>query len=136
MTFRLQRCSVSADGVFGMLSVFDRPACLTLERPWKHNEQNISCIPSGIYDCYSWNSQKFGKTWQIGDVPGRQAILIHTGNVIGDSQGCILIGHSLGMLDGQVGIMASRKAMDALHDLLPDNFKLEVYWPQGFNPKD
>lgn len=134
MTFKLQRCSASKDGVFGILTAYEKPQCLTLERPWLHNEPNTSCIPSGIYDCFTWNSQKFGKTWQIGDVPGRSAILLHSGNFIADTHGCIIVGHSLIEINGQTGVGQSKPTMDDLHKILPDHFKLEIYWPQGFNP--
>jgi hypothetical protein len=65
----------------------------TLELPWKNNQHDISCIPTGRYAlAFTW-SQHHGKSmWHICGVPGREAIEIHVGNTVKDSLGCVLVG--------------------------------------------
>lgn len=91
-----------------------------LELPWRNNERNYSCIPTGTYKCVACNSEKFGKCYMIQDVPGRSGILIHSGNWAGDvrkgyktdSEGCPVIGLGVGTLDNQLAVLQSRKAKD------------------------
>lgn len=64
----------------------------TLELPWKDNKTNISCIPTGKYNCVPYSSEKYQGVFQIQDVPNRDAILIHIGNYPKDTHGCILPG--------------------------------------------
>lgn len=83
---------------------------ITLERPWKDNTPWISCIPAGHYKCLQVNSPKFGDTWEVTAVPGRSAILFHTGNWVSNSSGCILLGTRI--LDSGAGIGNSKRAFD------------------------
>jgi hypothetical protein len=69
----------------------------TLEEPWQDNKRQISCIPAGSYLCvpHGWekDSQKhFKRVWEVTNVPNRSAILIHAGNTLRDTMGCILVG--------------------------------------------
>ena len=49
--FKLKRVAYIADGTFGVLFDEEIPFCLTVEREWKNNQRNISCIPTGFYLC-------------------------------------------------------------------------------------
>jgi len=80
----------------GVLTVEDRFVCMTLELPWKENQQNVSCIPEADhYLCKRGQSPHFGGAFEVIDVPGRDHILFHTGNTPADSEGCILVGRTL-----------------------------------------
>jgi hypothetical protein len=79
------------DGTFGKLS-YKGLELDTLELPDKENEPNISCIPEGEYNLVLWESPKFGQVIKIQNVIARSDILIHAGNTLGDTQGCILVG--------------------------------------------
>lgn len=130
----------SADtGTFGTLVVFMGDArlytCHTGELPWRDNEAGVSCIPEGEYSCCHYSSEKYPDNYLVRDVPGRDAILIHTGNFCGDRsqgyksdvEGCILVGEELGVLDGQKAILKSRAAMADLRDAVgKDAFTLVV----------
>ena len=91
----------------------------TLELPWKENQRNISCIPSGIYNTSIIESKKFGVKYLINNVYGRSEILIHSGNFAGDeslgyktdTSGCILLGKDFGFIDNQKAILSSREAV-------------------------
>jgi len=64
----------------------------TVELPWKENQKNISCIPSGTY---TWQkiirSSNKQPALYIRDVDNRTEILIHEGNKPTQSEGCILL---------------------------------------------
>jgi hypothetical protein len=124
----LQRVTFANDSpVYGVLLSHNIPLCLTLELPWLENKPEISCIPPGLYPCARHESQKFGRVWMLQNVPARSAILIHAGNTIKDTQGCILAGRSF--FGG--GISTSKVTITQLHDILPDEFDLEI-----LNPKE
>lgn len=90
----LIRVGQSDAGTFGVLVYEHIPFAVTLERPWKDNQVNISSIPTGDYTCRLVQSPKFGQTYEITNVPGREHVLFHKGNRITDTQGCVLIGES------------------------------------------
>lgn len=97
---------------FGVLLEDGVPFATTLELPWRANEPERSCIPAGSYVCQRVQSPKFGETFEVTHVPNRSHILLHKGNVAGDTLGCILIGeafHTLGIAYSSEGF---REFMD------------------------
>jgi len=86
-----------------------------MELPWKDNQTNISCIPTGEYNMDVVKAGKFGLVYWVRNVPGRTSILIHSGNWAGDtskglrthSHGCVLVGMKRGILLGQRAILDS-----------------------------
>lgn len=92
MRLDLLRVGQSNRGTFGVLRYGDIPFVLTLERPWVNNEKDISCIPAGVYKCRKIRSPRFGDTYEICDVPNRTHVLLHKGNFIEDTHGCVLVG--------------------------------------------
>lgn len=92
MTLDLIRVGQSEAGTFGVLRLGPIPFALTLEQPWRNNETNISCIPPTEYICRRIHSNKFGETFEVQGVERRSHILFHKGNVLADTQGCILVG--------------------------------------------
>lgn len=86
------------------------PFCLTLELPWKQNKKNISCIPAGVYHCKKTSSPKFGETYEVTEVQNRTHIVFHKGNLDEHTKGCILLGESFGLLEGEPAILSSRDA--------------------------
>lgn len=93
MILLLKRFGYTDNGVFGALCEENgRPFLTTLERPWQMNLQNVSCIPVGEYECARVVTPKHGECFEVQGVPMRGSILIHAGNTIADSQGCILLG--------------------------------------------
>ncbi|MDY0308163.1 MAG: DUF5675 family protein, partial [Desulfovibrionaceae bacterium] len=94
-------------------------SCFTLERPWLNNQRRVSCIPAGTYKGRVLPSPRFGIDLpELLDVPGRDQILIHPGNTIDDTEGCILIG--LDRDESEPRIMRSRKALAALFEAIGD----------------
>ena len=72
--------------------------CNTMERPYNQNlrddpntqENESSCINEGIYTCRYDYSQRFKRRmFRLVNVRGREGILIHTANHVGQLSGCI-----------------------------------------------
>lgn len=114
MTIVLARVARSEAGTFGVLVHDYIPFAVTLELPWKDNARECSCIPSGDYKCRRMKSPKFGETFEVCDVPNRSSILLHRGNAIPDTSGCILVAEEFTVLNGSPAIGMSRQGFDEL----------------------
>lgn len=128
MKLELLRYVSTENGIIGVLKYKDYPICYTLERPYLNNEKNISAIPDGEYACLLKYSPNFGNVYEVMDVPNRTDILIHVGNELNDSSGCILVGLQQSMFNNRFLVMNSRLAFTKLMDFLNDNisFNLQV----------
>ncbi len=103
----LKRVYSGQEGTFGIIVIEGVFFCVSLEKPWKDNRSDISCIPAGTYKCKRVQSPRFGNTFEICNVEGRTHILFHAGNTEKDTRGCVLLGE--GMTNR--GITQSRKAL-------------------------
>ena len=92
MILDLIRVGQSGRGTFGVIRFGAVPFALTLEPPWRDNQENVSCIPPGRYRCERIRSPKFGWTFEVKNVPNRTHVLFHSGNTLEDTHGCILVG--------------------------------------------
>jgi hypothetical protein len=113
----------------GLLKVahINHQPLFTLENPWKDNARNVSCIPAGTYQCKPFNGEKFKNVYEVCNVPGRSAILIHVGNYEKDTSGCVLVGLGVDPARSAPMIMKSTNAMHMLRGLIGGNdFELEV----------
>lgn len=122
----LRRTATNPKGTLGILSKDGKALCCTCEELWRENARRVSCIPAGRYRVVKRVSPKHGHHWHVLDVPGRDMILIHAGNTIHDTEGCILVGKNFTIIDGLPGVADSRKTMDALRNALPNQFWLTV----------
>ena len=91
MLITLNRIDMAGEYTHGILSIRSETLCHVLERPWLDNMQNVSCIPPGAYEIEP-HVYHGHPVWKLIDVPGRYGILIHAGNTVNDTQGCILPG--------------------------------------------
>lgn len=95
-----------------------------LELPWRNNARNASCIPPGTYEARFLprsTSGKYRNVFWLQDVPGRSGILIHSGNVVAHTRGCLIIGKRRGTLAGQPAVLNSRTALLELAALTGQN---------------
>jgi len=118
----LTRGTTGPKGTFGMLSLNGEPLTVTCEEPWLDNAKMVSCIPDGKYQVEKYSSAKFPYVWEIKGVPNRTAILIHAGNTIDDTHGCVLVGRCF----NKYSISESQAALTFLRTRLPDSFMLTV----------
>ncbi|MDB4028384.1 DUF5675 family protein [Flavobacteriaceae bacterium] len=77
------------DRTLGTMTMPDGTVLSTLERAWKDNEKNVSCIPEGVYVIERNTTGKY-QYYGVLDVPERTHIEMHLGTKPKHSDGCIL----------------------------------------------
>ena len=86
----LQRLKSPSDRTNGILTLPDGQEFDTLERPWKDNQPNVSCIPADHYIFMRDTHGRF-QWFRILEVLGRTNIEFHEGKEPWHSEGCILV---------------------------------------------
>lgn len=140
----LERWETSDEGTFGVLKDSEGDILFyTGELPryagdaGVENERQTDCIPDGTYEAAVKDSPKFGRVYQLKDVPNRSGILIHSGNFCGDVAkgfkshvlGCIILGSARGTLDGQQAVTGSKDAMKKFMNMMEgEPFTLHISW--------
>ena len=108
MILRLLRLEENYDyGTFGVLLINSQAFCVTLEPKDVLNAPFISSIPAQQYMCSRINSRQYGPTWRVENVPNRTNILFHPGNIIKDTEGCIILAQHFGKLKGDRAVLNS-----------------------------
>lgn len=93
--------------------------CDTLEPQWRdlNKEKKVrgkTAIPEGKYKIVMSPSAKFGKNMPyLIDVPQFEGIMIHPGNTVKDTMGCILVGVKSG-----TGLLVSRATFEKIMKIL------------------
>lgn len=122
----LTRRSSSSLGTLGTLE-HGEFSCVTMEPPWLNNLPNVSCIPTGTYQCHWHKSPRYGWVYAVLGVAGRSNILIHAGNIAQHTKGCVLLGQRVGRLAGQPAVLVSRVTVRRHAGMLDKTpFTLEV----------
>jgi len=127
-TVRILRVEESQEGTFGVLTICSQVFCVTLELSDRLNKQEVSCIPAQQYMCKRIISPKFGETFEICDVPGRDHVLFHKGNRIIDTHGCIILAQHFGKLKGDRAVLNSGATFDSFMEIIEgyDTFSLTI----------
>lgn len=104
--------------IIGRLYVNGTYVCDTLERPLT-DKKHAGILPYR-YKLINYPSAKFkGMRPLVEGVEGRSGILIHEGNTVDDTQGCILVG-----INRKVGhVLDSRKCLTKLMSILKPAWK-------------
>jgi len=110
MEVKIHRVEKGSKETLGVLTIDGRICCYTLELPFLDNAKDISCIPVGTYKCICKSSPKFGDTWEVLSVPGREGILFHSGTTHADTHGCIIFGRDIGWYNDDRAVFNSRDA--------------------------
>lgn len=113
----------SGSATIGILTIEDEyhPPIYTLERKWCGNGVGLSCIPSGLYKVAPFSGKKYKDVYQVLNVVGRSYILLHVGNFLHETQGCILIGLGAKFDDGLPFVTNSRDAFETLRKAIGNN---------------
>ena len=124
----LKRIAETEDGTFGVLLDAGVPFALTCEPEDKDNQQGISCIPEGAYECKRRMYHRRGyEVFEVTDVPNRTNILFHRGNTEDDTQGCILIGEQFEALGDKAAVLNSGKGFQEFMKRLYDKDTFTLY---------
>lgn len=113
-------------------------ADICLERGWRNNEQNVSCIPVGMYELRKEWSPKFqADLWEIYGVEGRSECKFHAANYWRDLNGCVAPGMAVADIDGdgRMDVTSSRASLERFHEAMGDDTKAILVVKNGF-PKD
>lgn len=136
MKLKLVRIVTWSNYTEGKLYIDGAYFCDTLEDTDRGLDQTMSefeinrrkiygqtCIPSGEYKVVLNMSPRFKKILpRILDVKGFEGILMHSGNTVQDSSGCILLGNKSS--DGV--LINSRKAVNALIEKIKDQKDITI----------
>lgn len=96
MELFLERRHLKPEYTIGCLSVVGTRFCDTLELEVRAVKvPGHTAIPAGRYEVMVNRSPRFGRELpRLLDVPGFEGILIHRGNTVKDTSGCILVGEN------------------------------------------
>lgn len=107
MTTRLELKTVALrdDGAFSVLLWDSRPFAVSVERA---QADGLPIIRNGSYLCKRDFFHRGGyPTFEV-QVAGHDRILFHKGNTETDSEGCILVAESFGILSGKTAVLDSK----------------------------
>jgi hypothetical protein len=123
----INRMLTDDQGTIGILAVpsFEW-SCFINELPDRNNERNFSRIPEGTYQVAYVDSKKHGGVYLVQNVPGRSAILMHSGNYAGDTRknwrsdvlGCLEFGSRVVIMNNQRAVANSRSTRDIFQKLM------------------
>ena len=120
---------------FGRLVLGDQ-VLHTLELPWLENLVCKSCIPAGRYRVNYLKKSYSGKyrdVYHIVEVGGRTGILMHKGNLVSHTLGCVLMGLIKGLLGSEPAVLSSAVAFERLHQWAGrESFMLNVVSSKNF----
>lgn len=126
MMITIQRIYSDNKVTLGILTI-NNTTLFTLELPYNDNKRRISCIPKGKYSMLKRDGVKVGSKvapylhYHIQDVPNRDWILIHRGNLPKHTHGCILVGTAITIMNGELAVSNSKIALNILNDNIKDN---------------
>ena len=131
----LKRVARNDYATYGVFILNSQPLCMALELPWRDNQNDISCIPPGVYPCTLYNSPAHGEVYLLHEVPGRENVEIHPGNLDENTLGCILPGLYCDDIWSdkdkrlEYGVTSSKLAMNILKEKMgKDKFWLNVVY--------
>ncbi len=114
----LIRLEETEQGTIGVLKINKTVFCFTLEPPDLENRVNKSSIPAQQYTVKPYSSQNYPDIYEIINVPDRSYVLFHPGNTVDNTAGCILLGESLGKLQGDRAVLNSGKTFNKFRNIL------------------
>lgn len=115
----LKRITFTERSTLGELWLDGKMFCCTLEPPCQSGPKipGHTAIPQGRYLIEIKYSNRMGRKMPfLVDVPGFEGIMIHTGNIPPDTQGCIIVGQ----MKGTDYVGESRAAFNRLLPILCD----------------
>jgi hypothetical protein len=119
-------------GTFGVWRVNKKVFCVTLEPADLMNRRNVSSIPAQQYMVWRTSSPKYGEWFELQNVPDRDDVGIHPGNLIIDTEGCIILAEHYGKLGKNRAVLNSGKTylkwMNLMHDHNAFHLTIKEYY--------
>ena len=121
ITFDNGQCAI------GNLYHGDELICHTMEKPYLHNKNDVSCVPAGLYDLNYRVSHTQGETFYLSnpklnvtlDTEGtRTYIQFDVANIQSELLGCIALGLGFGIYKNEWSVTDSGKAKAKLMPML------------------
>tara|TARA_R110000851_G_C12689820_1_gene524813 strand:+ start:42 stop:473 length:432 start_codon:yes stop_codon:yes gene_type:complete len=134
MKIKLHRYSQDKNqsmSVITVLNNLNKPlfSSIGIERGWRNNEKNVSCIPKGTYNVVLEYSNRFKQDlWEIKGVRNRSETKFHAANFWNQLNGCIALGVKPRDInkDGYLDVTESRKTMTNFHNALKGETKVSL----------
>jgi hypothetical protein len=111
---KVERFLHHPDCEIGRVYINDELFCYSIEDADRTTKiKGETCIPYGTYPLDTRNSPHFSRTYNhdmiwVKNVPGFEFILIHWGNTISDTEGCLIIGDKIGIVNQKDAVLNSR----------------------------
>jgi hypothetical protein len=111
---RVARFLHHPDCEIGRVFIDEEFFCYSIEDAYRTTKiAGQTCIPNGEYSLGLRWSPKFSPRYNhqliwVQDVPNFQFILIHTGNTVDDTEGCLIIGDKIGVVKQKDAVLNSR----------------------------
>ena len=111
---KVERFIHHPDSEISRVYVNDQLFCYSIEDAYRTTKiPGETCIPDGVYPLATRWSPHFSPKYNhdmvwVQNVPGFQYILIHTGNTINDTEGCLILGGKIGILNGKDAVLNSK----------------------------
>lgn len=124
LKIRVERFLFKSDCTIGKLYVNDIFVCYTMEDEIRDKKvKGETAVPYGVYKLGLRYSPKFTPVYghdmiHIMNVPGFEYILLHPGNTDYDTDGCLLVGDSIGRLNNQDAVLNSKDTYKALYPVV------------------
>ena len=111
---KVERFLHHPDCEIGRVYVNDQYFCFSIEDAFRTTKiPGETCIPYGVYPLATRYSPRFSKIYNhdmiwVQNVPGFEFILIHWGNTISDTEGCLIIGNKIGIVNQKDAVLNSK----------------------------
>jgi len=111
---KVERFLHHPDCEIGRVFINDEYFCFSIEDASRTTKiKGETCIPLGVYPLSTRFSPHFSKAYNhdmiwVQNVPGFEFILIHWGNTISDTEGCLIIGDKIGIVNQKDAVLNSR----------------------------
>lgn len=119
---KVERFIHHPDCEIGRVYVNNEFVCFSIEDANRPNKiKGETCIPLGKYPLGTRLSPRFSKIFNhdmiwVQNVPGFEFILIHWGNTIKDTEGCLIIGDKIGIVNQLDAVLNSRNTYVKFYD--------------------
>lgn len=124
MEIRVTGLIIDSDVTLSKVTVDGQFVCFAIEDPLRDTKiKGKTAIPNGKYKVGLRWSPKFSSEFNhemlwIKDVPNFEYILIHWGNTVDDTDGCLLLGSKVGVLNNKIAVLNSRATYQNLYRMV------------------